>query len=287
MTPVKWPWTKLMGVVFFNKSDRIAAYISEPYRPKTPGPRLWLYALRSALVQKPLTDTQGRHIDLAPFPEGFDDDGVVRFRDNGRPEYARMENRRVKPDVVVLCTGYKQTFPFLSSEKNEYLTPADANVRGIWNRDDPSVAFIGFLRPSLGAIPPLAEMQAQVWISHLLKNTRELDPRDEAHYRLYPPKGSRITYGVDHESYAYQLALDMGSAPGILHILKLMVSSSHPLRLLVVWALGANLNTKFRLRGPWRWEGARDVMVSEEFWATITRRPLLFGELDHLCDGIC
>jgi len=110
---------------------------------------------------------------------------------------------------------------------------------------------------------------------------------------------------VDHESYAYQLALDMGSAPGFWEVLKLgwnYRTSVAPqggggkggkghkgdntgggnnegwYKLPLVWALGANFNTKFRLGGPWRWEGASQVLV-EELWDTIERRGGLFGHV--------
>ncbi|PHH87028.1 hypothetical protein CDD83_9409 [Cordyceps sp. RAO-2017] len=271
--------------IFFNKSDKIGPYISLPYRPKHPGWGLWLYALRSALVQRPVLDTEGKQIDLAPWPEAIDGKGFVRFRNNGRPEFERMSKERIKPDVVVLCTGYKQSFAFFqpcrSPKDRAYPVASDADVRGIWKRDEPTVGFIGFIRPSFGAIPPLAEMQAQLWIVNLLaprRIPRALVPEDEAHYRLLHPPASRISYGVDHESYTYQLALDLGSAPGVTDVLRLVDCSLQAWKLVIIWAFGAHFNTKFRLQGPWEWHGARDLLVSREFWETITRRPLFFGQ---------
>ncbi|KAK5996241.1 Monooxygenase ptmN [Cladobotryum mycophilum] len=272
--------------IFFNKSMKVCPFISEPYRPKLPGYKLWLYALRSALVQVPIPDTNGRQVDLAPWPKEVDEHGIVYFTDNKRPEYERLKNESIKPDVIVLCSGYKQEFPFFDSNHRSsakgYPKPGDADVRGIWKRSEPSVGFIGFVRPSLGAIPPLSEMQAQLWIANLLTPhmiPQPLSPKDEQHYRLMPLPNSRITYGVDHESYAYQLALDLNSAPGVLDILELMSQSSGVKcwRLPIIWAFGAHLNTKFRLVGPWKWDGAQDLLTSDEFWQTITRRPLFFG----------
>lgn len=197
-----------------------------------------------------------------------------------------MKDANVKPDIVVFCTGYKQVFPFLDNAANKsakpYHTAAEANVRDIWHRDDPTVAFLGFIRPSLGAIPPLSEMQAQLWVLHLVspqRIPRPLTPDDEPHYRLLHPPESRVQYGVDHESYAYQLALDMDSAPGALEVvgLGLVAGGNRVYRLPLTWALGANFNTKFRLRGPWKWEGAVDVLA-DELWQTVARRGVFFGE---------
>lgn len=269
--------------VFFNKSNKAGPYVSAPYRPKQ---KSLVETIRSAIIAIPPVDTHGRQIDLAPWPERIDEDGIVHFRDNKRPEYERMKDAKIKPDIVVFCTGYRQVFPFLDNAGNKtarpYLTAAEANVRDIWHRDDPTVAFMGFIRPSLGAIPPLSEMQAQLWVLKLVAPScipRPLLPDDEPHYRLLHPPDSRVQYGVDHESYAYQLALDMDSAPGALEVidLGLRAGGNRVYRLPLVWALGANFNAKFRLRGPWKWDGAVDVLA-DELWQTVARRGVFFGE---------
>lgn len=260
---------------------KVCPYLSLPYRPKQPGPNLWLYALRSAFVQTPIPDTHGRQVDLAPLPKAIHKDGAVEFVDNGRPEYERLKNQTIRPDMVVLCTGYKQTFPFLRALYQDEQRHPSSSVRGIWEETRPEIGFIGFVRPSLGAIPPLAEMQAQLWVYNLVSPHKlSLKPEDEEHYRLHTKPTARVTYGVDHESYAYQLALDMNSAPGLTDMLK-RASFTDPrttFRLLNIWAFGAHFNTKFRLIGPWAWEGAEELLVSDEFWTTITRRPILFGK---------
>jgi dimethylaniline monooxygenase (N-oxide forming) len=122
-----------------------------------------------------------------------------------------------------------------------------------------------------GAIPPLAEFQAQLWIlaiHNLLPHS--LVPND--HYKLHVSNEDRIQYGVDHENYAYQLALDMESAPSFSYML-----TCGP-RMFLTWALGANFNTKFRIIGPWAFDGAEEIMRTE-LWSTITRRGGFFGML--------
>lgn len=204
------------------------------------------------------------------------------FSDNGRLEYARMRGETIKPDVIVFCTGYTYEYPFFEGPKSSPRYYDGKLVRDIWPRDDPSIGFIGFVRPNLGAIPPLAEFQAQLWVLNLLAPERvvgaPLLPQDEPHYRLMYKKHARVRYGVDHESYAYQLALDMGSAPSFTEILHLGFSGVCWWKLLLTWALGANFNTKFRLLGPWRWDGASEIMTTE-LWDTVARREMFFGEL--------
>lgn len=123
--------------------------------------------------------------------------------------------------MVVLCTGYKQSFPFLRELFQLEQKHPSSFVRGIWEDGRPELGFIGFMRPSLGAISPLAEMLAQLWVLNLVSphKVANLKAEDEHHYRLHTKSTDSVTYGVDHESYAYQLALDMNSAPDFTDIL--------------------------------------------------------------------
>ena len=269
-------------------------YISEPYRPAKPS---LIQRIRSSILQCELEQVPaGRTIDLAPWPTHVDDTGALHFRDNGRPEYARMKDTTIRPDVLVFATGYIQTFPFLhspdqpsSSSSPPYPRASDANVRDIWRRGDPTVAFVGFIRPAFGAIPSLAEMQAQLWVMALSAPAaipRPLLPADEGHYRLCPPPGARIAYGVDHETYAYQLALDMGSAPSFGEVVVAGWRGAPGekglwWKLPVIWAAGAQFNAKFRIRGPYKWDGAVGVLGGE-LWETISRRGGFLGRFGNL-----
>lgn len=119
-------------------------YITEQYRETST-----LNTIRSYIAQAPIVDTGGRRIELAPWPERFDEDGIVHFVENGRPEAEVVRKKVVKPDMVILATGYKQSFPFFSDE-GSYPVPRDANMRAIWKEGDENVGFIGFVRPSFG-----------------------------------------------------------------------------------------------------------------------------------------
>lgn len=63
----------------------------------------------------------------------------------------------------------------------------------------------------------------------------------------------------------------MGSAPSFTDV------ASRGWKLTLCWALSANVNPKFRLVGPWKWEGAKQVMETE-IWATVIRRRGFFGK---------
>ncbi|KAI0173088.1 FAD/NAD(P)-binding domain-containing protein [Hypoxylon sp. FL1284] len=267
--------------LFFNKgAPKALPYISNPYRPNNPS---LVERVRRAVLQAPVAQVPaGRNIELAPWPTRVDASGALCFADNGRPESARVRALGpVRPDVLVFATGYRQEFPFLAPGR--YPTPADADVRSVYCRADPTVGFVGFVRPGYGAIPPLAELQAQLWLLNLVapERTAALSDKDDHHFRLHHAPGARIGYGVDHETYAYQLALDMGAAPGFWDAVRAGWSASRYrarlwYRIPIIWAAGAQLNAKFRLKGPYAWDGAAHVLGGE-LWQTISRRHGLFG----------
>lgn len=116
-------------------------------------------------------------------------------------------------------------------------------------------------------------MQAQFWVLRLLQHKYPYQvPRTicknaivpyELDYKLHPRAGYDLytnKRAVDHESYAYQLALDMGAAPKISYVLR------RGWKLFFTWAMGSNFNPKFRLVGPWKDERrATDIMTGELF----------------------
>jgi len=243
--------------IFLCKSGKALPYISAPYRKYS-----LLSRIRAFFINIPIPDTHGRTIDLAPWPASISKEGVVSFVPSDRPEAIVISKRIIKPDVLVFCTGYLQSFPFLDSS---YTSPIECDVREVFKSDDPTVGFIGFKRPFFGAIPPLAELQTQLWILNLLgqmppkPENAYLNQAVDLDYKLHVKEGRRDyeNYGVDHEAYAYQLALDQGAAASIFQILPLGFKTTF------VWAMGPNFNTKHRLTGPWKWDGANDIMQNE------------------------
>jgi thioredoxin reductase len=95
-------------------------------------------------------------IEVKPNIDRFAGGRTVRFADGSEEEI----------DLVVYCTGYKISFPFL----DENLVAAKGNRLPLYRRvasvEHPGLYFIGFIQP-LGAIMPLAEAQAE-WVADLL-----------------------------------------------------------------------------------------------------------------------
>ncbi|KUI67730.1 Dimethylaniline monooxygenase [N-oxide-forming] 1 [Cytospora mali] len=251
------------------KSDRAMPYISEQYRSKS-----MLNKWRGWLLNMELKPTGGKKIDLAPWPTHVDEDGVVHFEKNNRPESEKMQMEKgIKPDLVVFATGYKQSFPFLPTDVN-YPSLDDLTTRGIYRNIEDGIAYIGFIRPAFGAIPPVAEVQAQHWVYHLLACPRfrslqspnfmlpcrspdTVAPYDLDYKLKCRDKNHNFSFtkrAVDQESYVYQLAVDMGSAPTWTYVLRRLGTDAF-----LTWAMGPNFTTKFRLVGPWSNEESRKM----------------------------
>lgn len=236
-----------------------------------------------------LKDTGGRKIMTAPWPISFTKSGTAIFPRSERLDQKEATSKVLRPDLLVLATGYVRRFSFLGEG---YPKPDDLNIRGIWRRGDVTAGFIGFVRPGIGksswnhrrprkdaylnagAIPPLAELQAQLWVFNLLRHKyqQQIPSPSEyadsvAHYEIdYALKARgghdffKTKHGVEQESYAYQLALDMGAAPTFTFMRR------QGFKAFLTWAMGSNFNSKFRLVGPWKWEkGALDIMRGELF----------------------
>jgi cation diffusion facilitator CzcD-associated flavoprotein CzcO len=102
-----------------------------------------------------------------------------------RPNIDRFEASKVffadgssgEYDVVVYCTGYKVSFPFLDAT----VVRAEDNRIELYRRvvdpEHPGLYFIGLIQP-LGAIMPLAEAQA-AWVADLVTGVGRLPSRAE------------------------------------------------------------------------------------------------------------
>ncbi|MCO5566247.1 hypothetical protein L7F22_019923 [Adiantum nelumboides] len=244
---------------FLNKSNKAIPYINRSWKK-----RHWALEKFARYLDPPTVSADEPGIDLAPFPSHILPSGEVVFRRNNRKESKRMGNRHFKPDVIVFATGYTQEFPFLDDSNGAYPVPADAHCRDVFAYDDPSVSFIGFTRPGVGAIPPQAEMCAQLW-SLVIAGKLEA-PKDVGHYYLLARPQARIKYGVDYSSYVSQLARDMGSAPSLWDLWR-----EYGILVLFIYCFSASFPTHYRLVGPWRDSSAVEIEKTE-ILETITRR---------------
>ena len=144
------------------------------------------------------------HGDLSVKPNIASFDGsTVHFVDGASADY----------DVVVFCTGYQVSFPFL----DESVVCAVDNQIPLYRRvvsvEHPGLYFVGLIQP-LGAVMPLAEQQAE-WIGDLVTGVAALPSADEMRRQIAAydedqrkryVASKRHTIQVDFHKYRAEIA---------------------------------------------------------------------------------
>ncbi len=115
-------------------------------------------------------------------------------------------------DLIVYCTGYQVSFPFL----DDRVVRAQDNHIDLYRRvvdpEHPGLYFLGLIQP-LGAIMPLAEIQAE-WVADLLEGSAGLPSYDQmaAQISSYDAKlrkryvaSKRHTIEVDFHAYYVEI----------------------------------------------------------------------------------
>ncbi|XP_055041847.2 flavin-containing monooxygenase 5 [Misgurnus anguillicaudatus] len=175
-------------------------------------------------------------------------------------------------DLVVFCTGYTFSFPFLSS----HIIPVKNNKVSLYkfvyppNLERSTLAVIGLIQP-LGAIMPISEMQAR-WATRVFKGLcklpsmngmlKDIKAKEEAMARRYVA-AQRHTIQVDYIPYMDELAKQVGVNPPIL---KLLLTDP---RLGFKVLFGPCTPYQFRLCGPGQWKGARQAILTQ--WDRVTQ----------------
>ncbi|MEZ0541811.1 flavin-containing monooxygenase [Fibrella arboris] len=107
--------------------------------------------------------------------------GLIAFK----PDIQQVDGKEVtfidgssEPfDMVVYATGYKVTFPFFAPDFINVEADNDLQLyRRVVHPDYPGLYFVGLVQP-LGAIMPLAEIQA-IWLARLIAGTCKLPDRE-------------------------------------------------------------------------------------------------------------
>ncbi len=131
-----------------------------------PRPRYRLLCGPLAVSDSLVTGLRRGEIVVKPAIDRFERDRV-RFRDGSTEQV----------DVVIYCTGYKISFPFL----RESLIAARGGEIPLYHRVVPpalpGLYFIGLVQP-IGAMMPVAEIQSQ-WVADLLEGRAVLPPEPE------------------------------------------------------------------------------------------------------------
>ena len=201
-------------------------------------------------------------------------------------------------DLVVLCAGYRRVFPFLDAQRGpekgcggrrrppeggrrrggprrrgpgprprrRRLAAATARCRPSTSCATPRAAPrpIGFVRPNVSLIPPMAELQAMWWLERV--RGRCAGPaRGAWGRRCYGLLGAKHQYSVDYGMYMHELARDIGALPRPLALLR------RSPRVWWTYAMGQAFVSHFRLFGPFAHARAWDTAAHELCPTTLRR----------------
>jgi len=161
-------------------------------------------------------------LELRPGIAGYEGTNTVVFEDRSRAEI----------DIVVWCTGYQPQVPFLSQLLGESGRSTNGTRRQLDGTEffknvfhpqfGDSLAFIGFARPQLGAMPPIAEIQAR-WFGAVLAGDATLPTKESMEVEIaadqiqYESKvfAERMRSTVDFGRYTADIARRAGCFPDV------------------------------------------------------------------------
>ena len=131
-------------------------------------------------------------------------------------------------DMIIFCTGYKplKCFKFLGNNQ-EYITKH--LYKNIFFSQDPSLMFIGFIRPFLTSIPMISEMQTR-WISKIITNhSRPLPTMETMNHIIlkdrdrqekeFPCAQERLKTIIDPYDYMNMIADNIDAKPPYFELL--------------------------------------------------------------------
>lgn len=196
---------------------------------------------------------------------------VERLTENG--VIFEGESTETPCDVILLGTGYKVDFPFIDNS----LVPVIDNKVDLYKyvfspnlQPFPhTLAFVALAQP-IGALFPIAELHAR-WFALCMSGKRELpsheamlkdiEKKHKKNAKRYP-NTPRNTLQVDWVNYMDELSDLVDCRP------KMTRMFFEDFRLWFHLAFGPCVPYQYRLRGPHKWSGARDAILTlqERIW---------------------
>ena len=159
-----------------------------------------------------IVNKNGKVLNLVDYERVVPKGGIVKC--DGK-EVTFVDGAKQEFDVVIMCTGYTTTYPYLPEQ---YQVGVRDRHKMVFDAHDPTLAFIGLVRPVVGSIVTISELQAR-WASKVFAGKVPLKPleerkrdieRDRAHLSEYFKHSSQriqglvegFTYGDDIAKHA-------------------------------------------------------------------------------------
>ncbi|GFY55597.1 dimethylaniline monooxygenase 5 [Trichonephila inaurata madagascariensis] len=177
------------------------------------------------------------------------------------------DNHETEADTIIMATGYTWKFPFLDED---IILQEDGKIKLYKCMFPPhlkhsTLVIIGFVLvwgPGL----PVGEMQAR-YAAHILSGKgslpsvkemeKDIVKRHNRNAKWYAPN-DKMTIRVDFIQYMDEIAALFKVKPNLLKLFFTDVK--------LFWKLywGPSVSYQYRLKGPHKWEGARDAIMTSE-----------------------
>ncbi|XP_030063089.1 dimethylaniline monooxygenase [N-oxide-forming] 5-like [Microcaecilia unicolor] len=169
-------------------------------------------------------------------------------------------------DVIIFATGYHCVFPFFEDSIVKVQENRIPLYKFVFppHLEKTTVAFIGLIQP-LGAIMPVAELQIR-WATRVFKGLNKLPSEDvmnadinlkkEKQKKFYV-ESPRHNLQVDFIDYMDGLAMEIDVKPNLLSLL-----FKDP-KLAKELFFGPCTPYQYRLKGPGKWEKARETILTQ------------------------
>lgn len=115
----------------------------------------------------------GKVLDLVDYEHIVPKGAIVGC--NGR-EVTFADGSQQEFDLIILSTGYSVEYPYLPKRYRD--TRVKERHKFVFDVEDPSIAFIGLVRPIVGSIVGVSELQAR-WAAKIYSNKVPLKPLEE------------------------------------------------------------------------------------------------------------
>ncbi|XP_074764356.1 flavin-containing monooxygenase 1-like [Athene noctua] len=190
--------------------------------------------------------------------------GVKEFKDNSVVFHNCPEEEPI--DIVVFCTGYNVSFPFLEEAIIKVENKHASLYKYVFptHLQRPTLAILGLIK-TLGAMMPVTEVQAR-WVTRVFKGLCRLPPQCLMEKEVNEKKKNQVRrFGLSFDEvlktewlvYMDELASFIGAKPSVLGLL-----CRDPQLALTIF-FGPCTPYQYRLEGPGRWEGARQAILTQ------------------------
>lgn len=147
----------------------------------------------------------GKVLDLVDYKRLVPKGGIVECKGK---EVTFVDGTKQEFDLVIMSTGYKVEYPYLPERHSS--TGIRERHKMVFDVEDPTLAFVGLVRPIVGSLVALSELQAR-WVAKVysqkipmksLEERRQDVQMDTAHWSEYFKHSSQRIEGLV-EAYTY------------------------------------------------------------------------------------